>query len=375
MIKIYNYVIRDCPCGNPYVPKKKEIAPLVAAAIVAGVASAASAGINAASQSSANYANKNAAQLNYDAQLATNGANERIAQENRNYNTQMWEKQNAYNDPSAQVQRFLRAGINPQAALGGISQGNVASQIAQSDIPAQTAPQFNYHEQPVNYDFTGVGNAMLQALQLKQQMAASNSQINYTNAKAEYEWQSLHSRLQMAVNSAQKGTVEYQQAKRNLDFFEDTYGAQKRTIEANAIMSEKEVKKLSLDIVSKKLENQILRIDLRWRDKMNSASYDSLVTGIKKVCSDIAVNNSTAALNRAKQAVEEAREKGMKISNEQADQLVEVIVDKAETELAQTEADFFEGRFAGKYLPRSEKHVSHNKWMHGYQRKMRHDGR
>lgn len=364
MIKLYDLVLRDCPNGNPFAPRKKEIAPLVAAGLVAAAGSLLSSGLSAASQSSANKTNLDIAQSNLQAQRETNQANERIAdrtnamnrlmmQEQNAFNLDMWNKQNQYNEPRAQVNRLLAAGINPATGLGQVSQ---ASQLSSADWAGaqaayNTAPQLNYHQQPINYDFNGVGNAAMQAIAMKQSQIVSESQANYNNAKADFERASAQARLQQAVNEADQGTVAKQQAQRNLDLFNETYEAQKRATENTAEMSDREIQKIDVEIASAKIEQSILSINEKWLDKMNSAQYSALQAGIRETYSQISVNNADAGLKAAQQAVEKAREEGLKISNEQADQLVEIIVDKAEVEALDAGKRYMGGDVIGRAVP------------------------
>ena len=67
-------------------------------------------------------------------------------QKARDYNTQMWEKNNAYNDPSQQMERLKNAGINPHLAYsqGGVT--NTSSSPASSNassMPEGRAPQLD----------------------------------------------------------------------------------------------------------------------------------------------------------------------------------------------------------------------------------------
>lgn len=67
-------------------------------------------------------------------------------QKARDYNTLMWEKNNAYNDPSAQMERLKKAGINPHLAYaqGGVM--NTSSSPASSNassMPEGRAPQLD----------------------------------------------------------------------------------------------------------------------------------------------------------------------------------------------------------------------------------------
>lgn len=207
MIKLYDLVLRDCPNGNPFAPRKKEIAPLVGAALVAAAGSLISSGLSAVSQSSANKTNLGIAESNLQAQRETNQANERIAdrtnamnrlmmQEQNAFNLDMWNKQNQYNEPRAQVNRLLAAGINPASGFGKVTEAGQLSSAdwAGAQASYNTAPQLNYHQQPINYDFNGVGNAAMQAVAMKQSQIVSESQANYNNAKADFERASAQAR-------------------------------------------------------------------------------------------------------------------------------------------------------------------------------------
>ena len=67
-------------------------------------------------------------------------------QKSRDYNTLMWEKNNAYNDPTQQMERLKNAGINPHLAYsqGGVT--NTSSSPASSNassMPEGRAPQLD----------------------------------------------------------------------------------------------------------------------------------------------------------------------------------------------------------------------------------------
>lgn len=72
------------------------------------------------SQNSANAANL---QINRE----NNAFNERMMQKQLDYNTDMWNKQNAYNAPSSQVQRLKEAGLNPYLMMSNGNQIGTAS--------------------------------------------------------------------------------------------------------------------------------------------------------------------------------------------------------------------------------------------------------
>lgn len=76
--------------------------------------------------------------------IASRGQQKREFQQQENllnlqnqFSLDMWEAQNAYNDPSRQMERMINAGINPNLAAAGIAGSpNTASSIESSGAPA-----------------------------------------------------------------------------------------------------------------------------------------------------------------------------------------------------------------------------------------------
>lgn len=67
--------------------------------------------------------------LMYKSNKKTNQTNEKLAQEAQTFEQQMWEQQNAYNSPTAQMQRYSDAGLNPNLiyGTGSVSAGNATT--------------------------------------------------------------------------------------------------------------------------------------------------------------------------------------------------------------------------------------------------------
>lgn len=119
--------------------------------LLSGIFGLAQSGINAGSQSATNKANAemnaatNAANLqmnkqtnlaNYLINAATNKANRQLAEYEWSKNLEMWNLQNEYNSPTAQMQRLKDAGLNPNMMYGNISSGN-ASVLPKYQAPTQ----------------------------------------------------------------------------------------------------------------------------------------------------------------------------------------------------------------------------------------------
>ena len=71
-----------------------------------------------------------AARASLQATRETNAANFKLAQYQNDWNLSQWNRQNAYNTPLAQRQRYEEAGINPYFALGNISSGQSESLLS-----------------------------------------------------------------------------------------------------------------------------------------------------------------------------------------------------------------------------------------------------
>lgn len=69
------------------------------------------------------------------------------AQLERDFNLEMWNKNNEYNDPSAELSRLLATGMNPSTALGMMSGQNSVAQLASSSAS------------PAGIAAAGVGNS------------------------------------------------------------------------------------------------------------------------------------------------------------------------------------------------------------------------
>lgn len=114
------------------------------------------------SQNKANQANMELAKYKYDKDL------------------EMWNLQNEYNTPEAQMQRFAVAGLNPNSIY---SQGNTGNA---SDVPSFSAPNIQA--------FTDYGDfGMARATQMPAQLSLLEEQKNLARSQSWY-WESKASR-------------------------------------------------------------------------------------------------------------------------------------------------------------------------------------
>lgn len=75
-------------------------------------------------------------------------------------NLEMWNKQNAYNSPAAQMERLKQAGLNPNLAYGNLANDSAsnAPQAIPTDVPALSESAFNNPYESVS----NMGNSLAQ---------------------------------------------------------------------------------------------------------------------------------------------------------------------------------------------------------------------
>lgn len=115
--------------------------------------------------------------LQSNAQEEANATNIQLARENRAWQEQMWNKQNAYNTPAAQIERMRAAGLNPALMY---SQGNVGNAGSVGSVGTPSV-------QPVTGFAQGLGNAgdmIANAMIQKEQVDQMRAQTRLLQARA-----------------------------------------------------------------------------------------------------------------------------------------------------------------------------------------------
>jgi hypothetical protein len=95
-------------------------------------------------------------QMNYKINQMNNQFNERMAIQQRNWQEDMWNKENAYNTASAQRQRLEEAGLNPYLMMNGGSAGSAQS----VGVGASASSSGNAVMQPFQADYSGIGSSI-----------------------------------------------------------------------------------------------------------------------------------------------------------------------------------------------------------------------
>lgn len=95
-------------------------------------------------------------QMNYKINQMNNQFNERMAIQQRNWQENMWNKENTYNTASAQRQRLEEAGLNPYLMMNGGSAGTAQS----VGTGATASSSGNAVMQPFQADYSGIGSSI-----------------------------------------------------------------------------------------------------------------------------------------------------------------------------------------------------------------------
>ena len=86
--------------------------------------------------------------LNRSLAEAQNELNYRMFNEQNQWNLEQWQRENEYNSPEQQVERYLKAGINPLWAIGNGNPGNAQQLTSAEAKPAERAEMVAPHVQP-----------------------------------------------------------------------------------------------------------------------------------------------------------------------------------------------------------------------------------
>ena len=100
-----------------------------------------------------------------------NDFNAAEAEKAQQFQLDMWNRTNDYNNASSQRQRLSEAGLNPYLMMNGGSAGT--AQSSGSTSPASAAPPLAMQRQ----DFSGLSNTLSSALQIANQTKETNANV------------------------------------------------------------------------------------------------------------------------------------------------------------------------------------------------------
>lgn len=302
-----------------------------------------SAGINAMSQEMTNSANIAIANK-------TNATNKLIAREQNELNYKMFNEQNdwnlkrrdeewEHNSPSAQMQRYMEAGINPLWAISNGNPGN-AQQLKSADwsgaagatmIPAQLqAPQFNLDEvaalQSVINGYQGFQRLSMEKAQNKANIARTEAETDLI--KSQTISQDFLNSINLDTYDAQVGSIitRYDNLKKEGNLTEAEI-AKSEALKEQAIAATSKTEAETFDIIDN-ITRQWRLIDIA-QQNANSQSSMASAANTQAQAALMNANTADAALNH--QIEKDTKELQVK-TNDQILQILEMNrswVDKA----------------------------------------------
>lgn len=110
----------------------------------------------------------------------------KLYEDNKAYQTEMWNKQNEYNDPSAQRERLEAAGLNPYMMMNGGSAG-IAGSVSgtQGSAPSAGSPSAQGVQPPTATPYSADYSGVMQGLGHAIDTIMTGSQRNIQNAQAD----------------------------------------------------------------------------------------------------------------------------------------------------------------------------------------------
>lgn len=200
------------------------------------------------------------AQISRENTDKTIAANKELAQAAYDQNVKMWNMQNAYNSPQAQMERYKQAGLNPNLAVAGGNPGNA------SGIPSYQAPR-------VDYQYKGFNPAASLAGKLTEYMSFKMQQAQLQNMQSQGEGIELDNRIKglqgdflqssygaRVSGEAYKSQLSSYRAGIAKQQYEGDFG--KFQADAMKIRNQREQSMIDLlgqNIIFKQLENQWMR--------------------------------------------------------------------------------------------------------------------
>lgn len=239
-----------------------------------------------------------------------NEFNERMMQKQMDYNTMMWNKQNAYNTPSEQRARLESAGMNPYMMLNGGSAGNAqAAGSTSAASAASAAPQQAFHP-----DFSGIPQSILMAKQGANIDADTEGKVIDNQTRARRNMQEI---ANMIVRTKNK-QVETKLNETMLSYADQMQKEQLRNLTAQ---TEKHITERMMMDSNLKVLPEMLRLDL------SQKAANVLLTRSQRNLTD------KQALVEVEKGLETiARTAGIKLQNAQIVSLSRYALEKAANE-------------------------------------------
>lgn len=239
------------------------------------------------------------------------------------FTEKMWNKTNEYNSAQAQAERLRAAGLNPALVMSGqnagTAQGASGSQAATPSGNSVGLPSpSSVSVRPYQYDFSGIGSALMSAFQLDYQKSKSDAETKFINMQSDYY---------AAKTMAEIGKM-----------YAETKSHTAKTYYQNLInLFGKDM--MNQDYINKVRQNQSMEVQIMntirqgvLMDKQIARYDERMNAEIADLVASTALKYSQKQLNKEqlKNVIQDTI--GKRLSNKEKDAIFDYVVDKADAD-------------------------------------------
>lgn len=300
----------------------------------------------------------------------TNAYNYLLASKQNDWNIEQWNRENAYNTPSAQRQRLLDAGLNPNLMLDGGDTGNARGLDSANYANAQPTTMQNPAQeklgmlQAIQGVLQSANETAMQYAKQRSEIANLDSQTNAQNIQNSYLRLFLDKNLEklghdtttskwMSKNSEETYAKTWLENNYML-----TYGFKQGRLQNN--LTAQTISNLMTEQAFTSERSNLLQKEYQWFD-------DRVLMDLYEASTRAALNgaNEFYAMQQAYKAAEETR--GIKLDNDMKDKLFDDVYKASQADLRKTLGYYGKNPYEfGSMLRRNE--YSNAFWQNIYSR-------
>lgn len=313
--KLLNYS-NDTSLDNYINPYGKQLKPWLAAALGATVATG---------TAIANYlSNRSSNAKSFKQQ-------KELLKSEQDYNTDMWNKTNQYNLPTAQMQRLRDAGLNPYLVMSGGSEIGSASSVNSPSAPSSPVTPMDWSSVGSNFQ------SVLGALNADEIASAQSRK-----ASAEAQGIEIDNQTKALENLERvKGMqIVNDQKQFDLDFANDTKSIRKQLLEVSYDLQNQQWANEQEEYLSKQYDNYLKKINLPYAEKQIVASLNETLARITLLLAQGRLTDRQAELCVKQAITEEFKANGIKIDNSIKEATEDYVIDRVANESASTKEKY-----------------------------------
>ena len=269
----------------------------------------------------------------------TNAYNYLLASKQNDWNVEQWNRENAYNTPSAQRQRLLDAGLNPNLMLDGGDAGNARGLDSADYANAQPTTMQNPAQeklgllQSIQGVLQSANETAMQYAKQRSEIANLDSQTNAQNIQNSYLRFFLDKNLEKLGHDT---TTSKWMSKNSEETYAKTwlennymlnYGFKQGRLQNN--LTAQTISNLMTEQAFTSERSNLLQKEYQWFD-------DRVLMDLYEASTRASLNgaNEFYAMQQAYKAVEETR--GIKLDNDMKDKLFDDVYKASQADLQKT---------------------------------------